>query len=83
MATLPVANGRLHGRTSSYGTDPSHARSVLQDRVARHHPRCDPPGVARRTARVSCVQLAKTAENLDLGCRKLSLEEFRMAVDAL
>jgi hypothetical protein len=39
--------------------------------------------VARRTARVSCVQLAKTAENLDLGCRKLSLEEFRMAVDAL
>jgi hypothetical protein len=34
--------------------------------------------VARRTARVSCVQLAKTAENLDLGCRKLSLEEFRM-----
>jgi hypothetical protein len=41
------------------------------------------PGLARRTARVSCVPIAKTAENLDLGCRKLSFEEFRMAVDAL
>ena len=42
-----------HGRTSLCRADRSLASSVLADRVGRHHPRCDPPGVARRTARVS------------------------------
>jgi hypothetical protein len=44
MASLPVGNGRLHGRTSSCGADRSHARSVLQDRVAGTTPAANHPG---------------------------------------
>jgi hypothetical protein len=40
----PVGNGRLHGGTSSCGADRSHACSVLEDRVARHHPAANHPG---------------------------------------